>query len=209
MLQSKEIFEDGTIIGFWQVDETEEELLLLLDHKKRWLQQLQNFKIEKRRLEFLAVRVLLKHLLDDEKYIDYQTDGAPYLTDHSYNISITHTGIYVGIIMHPSKQVGIDIERINDKVVRVKSKYLSEDEQNFVERNNAKVHLTLMWCAKEAVYKIVGKEAVDIVEKITISPFIPYIEGTIEAQENCTKERAKFLLNYRVEPEVCKVWTVK
>ncbi len=209
MLQTKERLSDGTILGFSLIEESEDEMLSILGHKNRWREQMSKFGIEKRRLEFLASRLLLQQLLNEDKAIGYTPDGAPYLIDNSYNISITHTGKYVGVILHPTKKVGIDIERISDKVLRVKSKYLSQSEQDFVEKNNAKVHLTLMWSVKEAVYKIVGNDAVDIINSITISPFIPYVEGTIEARENCTKERTKFLLHYSVEPEVCKVWTVK
>lgn len=209
MLQTKEILHDGAILGFSIIEESEEEMLRIWGHKSRWREQMTYLKSEKRRLEFLATRLLLRQLLDEDKNIGYRPDGSPYLNDGSYNISITHTGKYIGIILHPTKKVGIDIERISDKVARVKDKFLSKVEQNFIERSNAKVHLTLMWCAKEAVYKIVGHDAIDIINKITISPFIPYIEGTIEAQESCTKELAKFTLNYCVEPEVCRVWTVK
>ncbi len=209
MLQSKEVFEDGTIMGFWYIEETESQLISSMDNRMDLLKQISGFGSEKRRLEFIAVRVLLKHLLEEEKNIEYLPNGSPFLSDRSYNISITHTGKYVGIILHPFKRVGIDIERISDKAVRVGNKYLSGYEQDFIEKNNAKVHQTLMWCAKEVVYKVVSNDKIDSINQIRIAPFVPYIEGVMEVQETFTSEKMEFLLNYRVEPEICKVWTVK
>ena len=49
--------------------------------------------------------------------------GYPFLTDNSYNISISHTGKYVRIILNKYRKVGIDIEKISDKVLRVRNKY--------------------------------------------------------------------------------------
>jgi siderophore (surfactin) biosynthesis regulatory protein len=209
MLQSIETLEDGSIIGFWLIEETEDELITLLGNRSDLLDAMASFSSEKRRLEFVATRVLLKNMLKEEKTIAYTPDGYPFLTDNSYNISISHTGKYVGIILNKYRKVGIDIEKISDKVLRVRDKYLSEYEQNFVEKNNAKVHLTLMWCAKEAVYKIVNNIKIDSINQICISPFIPYIEGTMEVQETYTDQKSEFVVNYRVEPSVCKVWTVK
>ena len=171
MLQSIETLEDGSIIGFWLIEETEDELITLLGNRSDLLDAMASFSSEKRRLEFVATRVLLKNMLKEEKTIAYTPDGYPFLTDNSYNISISHTGKNVGIILNKYRKVGIDIEKISDKIV-----------------NNIKI---------------------DSINQICISPFIPYIEGTMEVQETYTDQKSEFVVNYRVEPSVCKVWTVK
>ena len=205
MFKGKQSFEDGTITGRWHIDETVEELLEKFDNPADIEKKIVVFLSEKRRLEFLAVRVLLKQLLGCEKAIDYNLDGSPYLKDRSYNISISHSGKDVAIALNPQKRVGIDLERIGDKVFRVKNKYLSASEQSFVEADSEKIHLTLLWCAKEALYKIVGNEIKDIINGITILPFVPYISGIIEGKAG----KDEYILNYQVEPEICLVWTVK
>lgn len=208
MLQSKDIFDDGTILGFWKIEETLEELLSMATPELQRQLQAMSFKSDKRRLEFLAVRLLLHTLVETDATIGYKDSGEPYLDDGSYYISITHTREYVGIILNPMYRVGIDVERISDKVVRVRDKFLSDGELAFVEHDNARVHLALMWSVKEAIYKVMPTKPSNIIEQITISPFVPYLEGTIEALETATKDKTTFHLRYRIEPEVCKVWTV-
>jgi len=209
MLLRKKNIANGAIIACWKVEESVEELLLMLGNDEEITQQISQFGSEKRKLEFLATRVLLNVVLDDEKKIAYFPSGAPYLTDKSFNISIAHTGIYVTIILHPTKKVGIDIEKISDKVVRVKHKFLSENEINFVENSLEKTHLTLLWCAKEALYKIIDTEIIDFVADLRVTPFQPYLEGEIQATETCTPQQKEYILHYIVEPEICCVWTIE
>ena len=120
MLQSKDIFDDGTILGFWKIEETLEELLSMATPELQRQLQAIDFKSDKRRLEFIAVRLLLHTLVETDATIGYKDNGEPYLDDGSYYISITHTREYVGIILNPMYRVGIDVERISDKVVKGK-----------------------------------------------------------------------------------------
>ena len=69
MLQSIETLEDGSIIGFWLIEETEDELIALLGNRSDMLDAMASFSSEKRRLEFVATRVLLKNMLKEEKII--------------------------------------------------------------------------------------------------------------------------------------------
>ena len=62
MLQSIETLEDGSIIGFWLIEETEDELIALIDNRSDLLDAIASFSSEKRRLEFVATRVLLKNI---------------------------------------------------------------------------------------------------------------------------------------------------
>ena len=71
MLQSIETLEDGSIIGFWLIEETEDELIALIDNQSDLLDVMASFSSEKRRLEFVATRVLLKNILKEEKTIAY------------------------------------------------------------------------------------------------------------------------------------------
>ncbi|MDR2685095.1 MAG: 4'-phosphopantetheinyl transferase superfamily protein [Prevotellaceae bacterium] len=209
MLIKKENTEKGAVIAFWKIEESVEELLFMLHNNEDLTQQISQFGSEKRKLEYLATRVLLNTVLNDEKTIAYKPSGAPYLTDNSFNISIAHTGIYVTLILHPTKKVGIDIEKISDKAVRVQHKFLSRQEIDFVENLSEKTQLTLLWCIKEALYKTIDKEIIDFVDELRVAPFQPYLSGTVEAKEFCTQYQRKYTLYYNVEPEICCVWTVE
>ena len=82
--------------GIWKADETVEELLALLPHKEKYEADICGFTANSRKLERLAVRVLLYKMLGEEKEIGYRSSGKPYLADGSASISISHTKGYVG-----------------------------------------------------------------------------------------------------------------
>lgn len=209
MLLEKNITENGTIIAIWKIEETVDELLNALELDPFVIAEISQFTNEKRKLEYLAVRVLLNEVLGEKKSIAYETNGKPYISDHSWQISVTHTGSYAAIVLHKTARLGIDIERIADRVVRVKHKFLSADELAFVDEKAAKTQLALMWSAKEALYKIMQQTEVDFIENMIIDPFKPYLEGTMHAHETKTTNAETFTLDYRVFPEFVLVWVVK
>ncbi|HPW90436.1 MAG TPA: 4'-phosphopantetheinyl transferase superfamily protein [Paludibacteraceae bacterium] len=209
MLLSKQTVEENATLALWEVTETIDELLDLLHVDPFIVQEISLFTSNKRKLEYLATRVLLQEVLDEQKTIAYTKRGKPYLVDKSFQISITHTGKYVAILLHPTYRVGIDIEKISDKVVRVQSKFLSDEERTSIDHTLAKTHLALLWSAKEALYKILGQEEVEFTNHLTIEPFKPYLMGTMKAKETRTSAAETFKLTYHVFPEFVLVWTVK
>jgi len=197
-------------IGIAPIDKDSETLLSQLEHKDRYLPFLEKMS-EKRKCEWLSVRTLLKTLSGEEKEIAYQPSGKPYLPDHSYHISISHTnykGIanndkllgYVAMILNAEKEVAIDIEMISPRVLKIKNRFLSEKEIESISADNEIVHLLLHWSAKESVFKILDAENVDYQTQIHISPFVPVIGewGSFEVMETRTKRQQAFLVNYFV-----------
>lgn len=96
------------LLGIWKSDETTEQLLASLEHKD-WYREKLAVLSEKRKHEWLSVRVLLKALCGEEKEIAYYSSGRPYLKDGSRYISISHTRGYVAVALHSSCEVGVDI----------------------------------------------------------------------------------------------------
>ena len=79
--------------GIWQVTETLEELYACLsDDVVR--QELERLKAPSRKMEYLAVRVLLKTMLGIEARIGHEPSGKPFLTGGEYHVSISHTKGY-------------------------------------------------------------------------------------------------------------------
>ena len=116
--------------GVWKMDETLDELLNMLPQQETYLEGLQRFSAEHRRLEWLSVRVLLFTLLGEEKEIAYYPSGKPYLADKSASISISHTRGYVSVIIgEAGKEVGIDIEQYGERVHKVAHKYMRADDR--------------------------------------------------------------------------------
>ena len=92
---------NGIQWAVWKMEESLDALLLLLPGARRAFceQELNRFVSERRKMEWLSVRVLLYSMLQEDKEIGYSPEGKPYLTDHSFFISISHTKGYVAAIL--------------------------------------------------------------------------------------------------------------
>ncbi|MDU1904023.1 MAG: 4'-phosphopantetheinyl transferase superfamily protein [Dysgonomonas sp.] len=186
---------DTAIWGVWKITEPINDLMSLLE----FTDFSKNISSQKRLLELTAIRILLKSLAKEEKIIEYNLEGKPYLADNSYNISISHTRGYAAVILSKGAKVGIDIEYVSDKVKRVRSKFISEDE--YIYENNELIHLLLHWSAKEAMYKAIKMTGVVFKENLHIEKFIPSQSGTFIGKETFTKDCNSFLIHYLVENE--------
>lgn len=91
--------------------------------------ELPRFTSERRKMEWLSVRVLLYSMLQEDKEIVYSSEGKPFLSDHSFYISISHTKGYVAVALSSLNPVGIDIEQYGQRVHRVSDRYIRPDEQ--------------------------------------------------------------------------------
>lgn len=209
MLIRREQYSDGCILGIWKIAETVEQLLSLFPDglKKRAERHIGRIRSEKRAAEWLSVRLMLFLLLEDEKIVRHLNDGRPYLTDGSYNISISHTKCYAAILLNKTKVVGIDIEEISDRVHRVSSKFISEDE--YVYEPLSKVHMLLHWSAKETMFKMMEEREIDFKQHLHLTKFIPEEKGIIDAHETKTDHQTRFSIRYEVHPEYVLTWATQ
>ena len=164
-------------IAIWEITETLEELLQLSNTIST-----ADFNAEKRKKEWIASRLLLNEI-NPNYSISYNAFGAPELSNGGY-ISISHSKGLVAIIIS-QQQVGIDIEEISEKALRVSSKFISKNNFKDLTAEEA----TLIWCAKEAIYKWYQKGNIDFIKNIIIQPFLIEEKGEIKAQcknENLT-----------------------
>ncbi len=167
--------EDGNIrISIWKTEESEIELMDLLGIDSIHSASTVHIKSQKRRLEMLAGRLLLIHQHPDYKDlpIRYDKHGKPHLYDVPYSISISHTGSYVALISDSSPTTGIDIEILSPRILPIISKFISQEEMNFLPENPSLQHYYLIWGAKETVYKIYGKKHLEFKKNLILKPFI-------------------------------------
>ena len=170
--------------GIWKTSESLEELLALLPHKE--------FTAVSRKLEWLAVRVLLYTMLGEEKEIHYYSNGGPYLADGSFSISISHTKGYVAVLLgEPGKRVGIDIECYSERVRKVAHKFMREDEKKSLFKGTETWSLLLHWSAK-----CMNASDVDFREHLHVIPFTPDEQGVFSAAEYRTAEKQIFQIYY-------------
>ncbi len=168
-------------IGVWQITETEEELMALSSIPSDEMEEISFIRSESMRKQRLAVRALLEEMFEEKVYLSHHDNGKPYIENDATNISITHTNKYVAVILHPTEDVGIDIESLDRDFSAVEKKALSEDEIDDLDDDKRNEQLAIYWCAKEAIFKLVSVYNVDFAEQIEVEHFRPKGEGELEA----------------------------
>ena len=170
----KEIQEinSNTFIGIWEITENVNRLLLNIKLSAEEKACFNQFKVDVRRKQWLAYRHVIRELLKAESVeIVYDKSGKPRARGFKHYISISHSGDYAVVIISESQPVGIDIEQISKRITKVKNRFLSDGELNSVSGNDELEKCCIYWCAKEALYKLYGKEKLDFKENILIEPF--------------------------------------
>jgi len=166
----KKYTENNCQIAIWDLKESLTELLKLgarFDSS--------NIKTEKRKKDFLVSRLLLNEL-DPNQQISYNSNGAPEILNGKH-ISISHSKNLVAIIIS-DKKIGLDIEYISEKPLKLSSKFNTRNSQQDLTKEKA----TLIWCCKEAVFKWHQKGGVDFIKDITITKFSVKEKGIITIQ---------------------------
>ncbi len=158
-------------LGLWKITEEEEELLSLAGLSETDFQTFASFKASQRRKEWLAIRALLKQLLDKPARIGYHQDGRPFLEDHSLNISISHTKGYAAVLLHEKEIPGIDIELESRSAEKVATRILNQEELEACREDGgySNKKLLIHWCSKEVVFKMVPDHSVSYLNQIRIS----------------------------------------
>jgi phosphopantetheinyl transferase len=172
---------DDAKLLVWEITKSSDELLSKFDDFTLFAVDFNKISSEKRKLEFLGIRWLLKILLEKETNVLYNAEGKPFLYNGCPHISISHSGNWMAVMIHPTKHIGIDIECPTDKIQKVYKRFLSKTEQFELSNGKDYKQLLIAWSAKEALYKIIGKEAVDFAKQLRLMPFEVKAEGKITA----------------------------
>jgi len=177
---------DNARVLVWKITEKIDELKLKL--KELGENEFEQIVSEKRKLEYLGIRVALSELLGEEIRICYTDERKPYFVNNKYELSVSHSGEWIAVMIHPKRPVGIDIEIPTLKIQKVYTRFLSETEQHELSNGQDLKQLQIAWSAKEALYKIIGNEAVDFANQLRIFPFEVNEEGEISAEHIPTKK---------------------
>jgi phosphopantetheinyl transferase len=176
-----------------------------------------------KRLQHLAGRYLLQYLYPDFPYemIKIADTRKPYLLGESYHFSISHCGKMAAAAVSTSLRVGADVEEASPKIERVLHKFLHPKELDWLKEqrmvasdlsassHSSNPHLlpTLLWSAKESVYKWYGSGQVDFSDHIQLKPFDFGPQGIIPGNF-CKSEPFPFLLQFRLFGNLCLSWVV-
>ena len=176
-------------IATWHLTETIDELMALWG-TNTFPQHYAEARAEKRQCEIMATALLLRELFGEDIELRHSSNGAPIIDKG--NISISHTITHVAIAHHPTRRVGIDIETIGERAVRVAPRILSPDEMALLPQDEgrpvcnttprtAAIHIA--WSVKEAVYKI-HPTAIEFRRDIILSPIEALPSGSVTAHLN-------------------------
>lgn len=135
---------------------------------------------DKRFAEKVSVRLLLHQLLGAEARIVYNADGSPRLADNSLHISVSHTAGSYALSLSPRKH-GIDVETWGAKALKVRHVFLNKSENEWVEslsKSAAEQWATLLWSAKESLYKLLGVEGLSFKDQLALQKLT---HGSLEA----------------------------
>ncbi len=72
------------------------------------------------------------------------------------------------IVFSEHNLAGIDIEHKQNKIIRIKNKFLNDSEKLENEYQYNVDNLTMMWTAKESIYKELGIKGVSLSDNIII-----------------------------------------
>lgn len=187
----------GRAWGLWHIRESENELL---DQIKEFEAISPNITHEQKRLEFCVGRVLAKTLLEklSVKFEGIVKDefGKPFFKNNRYELSLSHSYPYVGALIDKSKSVGIDVEQIKSKLLKIAPRIMHPEELEDAGTNETK-HC-IYWCAKEALIKIYGKKDLTFAENLLISPFALQNQGNITGRIIVNNTETTIPLYYEV-----------
>jgi phosphopantetheinyl transferase len=197
---------DTTKLAIWKIEEAEEFFTAKVPLSR-------TIAHPHKRLQHLAGRYLLPYLFPDFPYheIEIADTRKPFLPNEDFHFSISHCRDYAAAIVSRNNRVGVDIELVTPRVGNIKNKFLHPAELRFVNSQLVAEHLkllTVLWCAKEAIYKWYGLGEVDFSDMMRTFPFQLMDKGEIEAGFIKGAFQKKLTLQYQMMEGLSLVWLI-
>lgn len=194
----------ATKLGVWKIEEQEDFFLHSVPLQR-------SITHPHKRLQHLAGRYLLPFLFPDfpHEEIEIADTRKPFLPDEQFHFSISHCGDYAAAIVSRTERVGIDIEMITPRIDNIKHKFLHADELKSVNGYAAGQQrnlLTLLWSAKEAMFKWWGRGDVDFSEVLRINNFSTEDSGMMNGSFDKDDISILLQLHYRLSDTTSLVW---
>jgi phosphopantetheinyl transferase len=206
---SKNLAEKGKI-AIWEISESEEELYNMLQLDEKEQQHFQTLSLARQK-QWLGSRVLLRTLLQTEQPIELNIDEhrKPFLNNFPFEISISHANHMAAVIIYEGKKVGIDIEKISERILKIKNKFLSTEELKFISSTNELEQLHVCWGAKESLFKLYGKGSLPFIEGIKINAFEYSKTAQVAASIAIPAYHANFNVQYLKYEDFMLTWVME
>ena len=160
-----------TKVLIWKIEESTEELKNGISLTEKNTARLDGMKSDIHQKGFLSIRHLLKEVVLTDADLDYDAYGKPHLDAGRY-ISISHSFTFTAIIFSDNLPVGIDVEKQREKILKIAHKFTPFEEYKTIANVDALISkLTIVWGAKESLYKIYGKKKLLFLHHIFVDDF--------------------------------------
>jgi phosphopantetheine--protein transferase-like protein len=155
---------------------------------------------EERRTQHLAVRLLFKLMMPeaDLSQLVQADNGKPYLLGVPFHFSFSHCKGYAACAVD-DQPIGIDIEIIHPRILKVAHKFLNDQEKAMIARLDEKDQLNQMaflWAAKEAMYKKYEQLGIDFAKDFNILELTQGDRGMVPAEIVHKENKIKVHLDY-------------
>ena len=172
------------VLGIWKLSESASELISNFQFSEKEKEEFDKIKVERRKKEYIATRLLLKGLIDKKPKILYLESGKPVLKNSHENISISHSSEFI-VILISEKNIGIDVENTHRNIKKIANRFLCEEELNYIQNMaDPQTATILYWSAKEAIFKCTDDDGILFDKQIFIQPFEIKTEGNFNATLN-------------------------
>ena len=196
----------GGLIAVWRITEPEEELAEKLLLNSDIELQLNRLTCPKRRLEWLASRVLLYETTGCIPHVEYNKNGQPFVKKSEQHISISHTKGFAAVSISPINTTGVDIEYPSERISRLSSRFVSSAENLFIPTENSSVYHALIWCAKETVFKMAAQTGICFLNDIMVLPFKAEENGAFHVKYFINGVEKEVQLLYKLTTDYYLVW---
>ncbi len=165
-----------TKLYLWKITEDLSELRSQIRLKNSSIARLESMKSESHQKGFLAVRMLLQHNEYDDFDLYYDAFGKPHIKPQGcfvkdVEISISHSNNFSAIVISQEK-VGLDIEQIKDKTVRIAPRFMDVLHLENLSMEEKIKKATVIWGIKESIFKIKNEQGISFPNHIFEEDFL-------------------------------------
>jgi phosphopantetheinyl transferase len=193
--------DEGSKLLIWKIEETENELAkgIILSPESR--ERLDGMRSDLHRRGYLSIRHLLNALGYSDLDLNYDKHGKPHLKENM-EVSISHSFHFTAVIIS-NRKVGIDVEKQRDKIKLIAPKFTPIEEYQSLGEDDLIKKLTIVWGAKESLYKLYGKQGLLFLHDIFVVDF-DFEVSTTTATVTYKGKKTNYLLHFfEIEDFIC------
>lgn len=161
---------NNTKLYLWKITEDLDTLSKDMRLKDSSIARLKSMKSESHQKGFLSVRKLLEHMDYNDFDLYYDEFGKPNLKPQGcsikdMHISISHSNDFSALAVS-DKNIGIDIEILKDKIVKIAPKFMNVIQLENLELEEKIKKATVVWGIKESIFKIKNEKGISFPKHI-------------------------------------------